>query len=275
MDHLWQNNYLLSNDISSMLAFGNQKLMKTSVYQNLMKTTLNQSITQGSNHCSLSRDSLIYQKSEAMIAGITSIDNKTVKDFKAIDNVIDVSPGAYYKYTSKAGNNFVFDCNGIDAINTPFAKLESEFGIPLSSLSLSYLQDEERVSRFFAFLSADKSALSIYRNYSRDEVKELLASVGIEPGWVKIKNGNNVTEFFYEEDGSLWGKYQIDAQREGMNRTCWFEDTVYKYREGGKPYTKDSVFIIDGKEYKLDDKGYLHIPDDAVVLFSRTQWPDL
>ncbi len=51
------------------------------------------------------------------------------------------------------------------------------------------------------------------------------------------------------DDGDIYPAYQVEAERNGINNRDWF----------GDGYTKDSKFILDGKEYKLDDEGHLHI----------------
>ncbi len=52
------------------------------------------------------------------------------------------------------------------------------------------------------------------------------------------------------DDGIILGEYDVEAKRNGMNEHDWF----------GDGYTKDSKFILHGKEYKLDDEGHLNIP---------------
>jgi hypothetical protein len=94
----------------------------------------------------------------------------------------------------------------------------------------------------------------------------LFKSFGIEPCWVKITSGNVTNEFYLEENGYVTPKYQVENSRDAMNTFHWLKNETYLYQKDGKPYTMDCIFIIDGKEYKLDENGRLNIPDDAVVI---------
>lgn len=110
-----------------------------------------------------------------------------------------------------------------------------------------------KLCRFISSLIKDSSGFDANVNYSDSEIKELLGSVGIKPGWFEITNGSTTNKFYLGEDGLLNSEFEVTAQRSACNGTNWF-------KEG---YTQDSTFIIDNKEYKLDETGHLHVPDDV------------
>lgn len=82
----------------------------------------------------------------------------------------------------------------------------------------------------------------------------MLTSVGIQcGGYFEITNGSTTNKFYVDKNGFLNAEYQVNAQRKAFNLTNWFE-------EG---YTQDSTFIVNNKEYKLDETGHLQILDDV------------
>lgn len=96
---------------------------------------------------------------------------------------------------------------------------------------------------------------SVEEEGGNKELLTRLKNLGIEPGKeIKIKGCKD--SLFLEVDGSLYTMDEVNKFREEYNNTNYFSS---KYN-----YTKDTVFNIDGKEYKLDDDGYLNIPEGAI-----------
>ena len=83
----------------------------------------------------------------------------------------------------------------------------------------------------------------------------MLSCAGIEPGFFTVCNGINQMSSL-PDDGTIYPKYQSAAHRFALNATNYFD----------KGCTKDLVFVIDGNEYRLDDNGYLHIPEGTACL---------
>lgn len=117
-------------------------------------------------------------------------------------------------------------------------------------LSPSDSGEVARAGRLFTYLASDKTGYCAYSSFSKEEIKETLGSVGIKPGWFEVKSGNYSNKFYMQDDGIISSEYEIEATRNGINDRDWF----------GDGYTKDSKFILHGKEYKLDDEGHLNIP---------------
>lgn len=113
--------------------------------------------------------------------------------------------------------------------------------------------DINKLCRFLSSLMSDSSGFEIYSNYSDSEVKDLMSSVGIEPGYFEVTDGYKTNRFYLGKDGCLNGEYQIESRRIAFNKTNWFD-------EG---YTTNSSIIIHDQEYKLDTDGHLNIPENV------------
>lgn len=110
-----------------------------------------------------------------------------------------------------------------------------------------------KLCRFLSSLIKDSYGFDANVNNSNSEIKEMLTSVGIKPGWFEITNGSTTNKFYLGEDGLLNSEFEVTGQRDAFNMKNWFKDG----------YTQDSTFIIDGNEYKLDETGHLHIPENV------------
>ena len=172
-------------------------------------------------------------------SGTTQNTNSTL--LKAENNILTLNDSKSYKVAT--GSN-------------SFASLDYDQYGTGSIYDTSDVESNEQVNKLCRFISSlikDPSGFDANVNNSNSEIKEMLGSVGIKPGWFEITNGSTTNKFYLGEDGLLNSESEVKGQRDACNRINWF-------KEG---YTQNSTFIIDNKEYKLDETGHLHVPDNV------------
>jgi hypothetical protein len=185
------------------------------------------------------------------LSSITNINGSEISSLKAVDNSLSFKNNSYYDLNIN-GTRAIFTTDASGHITMPYKELEIESG----SLSPSTYAEIDKIEKFFTYLSTDRSGMLIRLSYSNSETKEMLNNIGIKSGFFTIKNNGNTNEFCLLDDGTLYPKYQSEAHRFALNHTDYF-------KEG---YTSESVFKIDGKEYKLNDNGQLNIPEGVMCL---------
>ncbi|MCG8402761.1 MAG: hypothetical protein MJA84_14400 [Firmicutes bacterium] len=197
------------------------------------------------------------QKNTLSVAKIqdNKIQSYDIKKLNAYNNSLLFKEDYYYILQPKCGRTVVLksDING--HVYMPF----TELNIDNNCFLPSDYREIQKIEKFFTYLSRDKSAYLIRSNYAKAETKKMLAEVGIEPGWFKIENGTKSNRFYMLDDGTIYPEYQVEATRNFFNN--------YNLFKSG--YTKDSVFIIDGKEYKLDSNGHLNVPKGTACVFEK------
>ncbi|MCT4599023.1 MAG: hypothetical protein N4A50_14230 [Vallitalea sp.] len=190
------------------------------------------------------------------LTSITNINSSEIGSLKAVDNTLSFKNNTYYDLNVN-GTRAILTTDTFGHVTMPYKELEIESG----SLSPSTYAEIDKIEKFFTYLSMDSSALLVRLSYSNTEIKTMLSSAGIKPGFFTIKNNDKSNEFCLLEDGKIYSKRQSEAHRFALNHTNYFE-------EG---YTTDSVFKIDGKEYKLNDNGQLNIPEGVMCLAETIQ----
>ncbi|APF27610.1 hypothetical protein NPD7_2184 [Clostridium sporogenes] len=186
-----------------------------------------------------------FLSNRELLSRLKSINGKEIKPVKAVDNVLNFEKGVYNKMKTKSGVTAIFTAGDAGNVYMPYDDIKDNF-----SLSPSDSEEVARAGRLFTYLARDKTGYFAQSSFSQAEIKETLGSVGIKPGWFEVKSGNYSNKFYMFDDGIILGEYDVEAKRNGMNEHDWF----------GDGYTKDSKFILHGKEYKLDDEGHLNIP---------------
>ena len=127
------------------------------------------------------------------------------------------------------------------------------------SLTPSDCKEIDKVEKLFTYLGNDMSAYCARTSYSNTEMKDMLGSVGIKTGFFEIKNNTKTNKFYMTDTGILYPQYQVDSTRQALN-------TIDFSKEG---YTKDSVFTIEGKDFKLDDNGHLNVPEGTATVMEN------
>ncbi|EQB88988.1 hypothetical protein J2Z44_004307 [Clostridium punense] len=91
------------------------------------------------------------------------------------------------------------------------------------------------------------------------EVKARLESLGAEAGKM-IKLSENSEEVFFDTNGWLYTKKELDLLYDSYKQTNYFEFG----------FTKDSKLVYcDGREFKINNKGTFDLPDDVICTPSR------
>ncbi|AJA46870.1 hypothetical protein CPAST_c07700 [Clostridium pasteurianum DSM 525 = ATCC 6013] len=191
-----------------------------------------------------------------LLASITKVKEQDVKPLIADNNVLDFVEGDYYKVQTGSGITAILT-SGVDGtVYMPYDKLNlgEDF-----SLAPSDYREIGKVEKLFTYLSTDKTGYCAYSNYSKTEIKQMLGNVGIKPGWFEIKNDGKSNKFYMLDNGIIYPEYQVEDQRGGFNQRNWFKDG----------YTENSSFIVDGKEYKLDENGHLNIPEGTACVMEN------
>ncbi|MFX0548552.1 hypothetical protein ACOAKC_04385 [Hathewaya histolytica] len=186
-----------------------------------------------------------FLSNKELLSNLKNINGKEIKPLKAVDNVLNFEKGVYNKMKTKSGVTAILTAGDEGNVYMPYDDIKDNL-----SLSPSDSGEVARAGRLFTYLARDKTGYCAQSSFSKAEIKETLGSVGIKPGWFEVKSGNYSNEFYMFDDGIILGEYDVEAKRNGMNEHDWFSDG----------YTKDSKFILHGKEYKLDNKGHLNIP---------------
>lgn len=196
-----------------------------------------------------------YISKQKMLSSITAISGHPVEQLAAVNNTLMFNQGCFYKYQNKEGKTVILTTDNKGNVYMPYDELNlaNDFFTPAE------YGDIEKVEKFFTYLSSDMSAYCVRINYTKAETKDMLATVGIKPGWFEIKNGPKSNKYYMLDDGTIYPEYQVEATRLGFNMCNFFD-------EG---YTKESIFIVDGQEYKLDDTGHLHIPEGTGCLMEN------
>lgn len=199
--------------------------------------------------------------SPAHVEELARLSNKTssnTSNLKAENNVLTFKKGCFYDITTKDGKKItLFPHPG---------STDGTIGVSdycTGGYSHSELKELERIERFFSYLSS-KSLYSLYTTYSPSEIKSTLGSLGIEPGLVKINVNGHTNTFYMTDQGRVYPEYHVEAQRRGLQGTDWFKHGC----------TTDSVFIIDGKEYRPNENGHLTIPKGTMCVHEAILYPD-
>lgn len=225
---------------NSNLALNNQLLVKT--YKN------SQVYTRSGHSDKISIDTAKkYTVNQKMLSSIKSVDGQPVTELTAVNNTLTIDKGSYYRFQTKEGRTVILTSDNQGSVYMPY----DELNLADDAFTPSQYGEIDRVEKFFTYLGSDMSGYCVRINYSKAETKDMLAKVGIEPGWFEVKSGPKTNKFYMLDDGTIYPEYDVEATRGAFNTRNWFN-------EG---YTKDSLFIIDGKEYKLDDNGHVHIPE--------------
>jgi hypothetical protein len=184
---------------------------------------------------------------QKMLSSVTEVNGQPVKQLTAENNTLTINKGAYYKFQTSEGSTVILTGDDKGNVYMPY----DDLNLDDDSFSPSDYGAIDKVEKFFTYLSSDMSGYCVRINYSKEETKDMLAKVGIKPGWFEVNTGSKSNEFYMLDDGTIYPEYQVEAHRGFFNNYNFFNDG----------YTKDSVFVIDGKDYKLDDTGHLHIPE--------------
>jgi hypothetical protein len=199
----------------------------------------------------------------AAFNNLQSIKGQPIKELRAVNNVLKFEAGAYYRYSIGGGQSVIISSAlgpGTSGASIPWEDIAAEFGTDMGVFTPGTHRAFERIHLFMLALTTGDTYY-FHQWFSNSERLELYAQVGIQPGeWVEIQNQNQTTRFYLDNNGIQWSEKYIEETRLGMNKRDWRE----------KGATADSVFLVNGKEYKIDDNGHLNIPKGEPVIYVET-----
>ncbi|MBU3217753.1 hypothetical protein LL033_24380 (plasmid) [Clostridium estertheticum] len=249
------NNYIYSlTNLNVSNKFKNQNLIKSN--RNTTSMNLNKSISQNIVDRISFGAGKQFALNRELLSSITKVNGQDVTKLTASNNVLDFKQGSYYKVQTSSGLTAILTAGNGGGVHMP----TTEFNLGENfSLAPSDWKDLDKTEKLFTYLGRDKSGYCAYSNYSNTEIKDMLGSVGIKPGFFEIKSDTTSNKFYMLDDGTIYPQYQVDGIRGALNLTNYF-------KEG---YTKDSVFTIDGKDFKLDDSGHLNVPEGTACVMEN------
>ena len=122
----------------------------------------------------------------------------------------------------------------------------------------NYKWEMRKVSNFLSALAKGKSV-----GCDPVGLKEALAiygKVGISPGFFSVDAGAGKHLYFLEESGRT---INVGERIERLNGINWMKQG---YKEG-------DVFLVFGKEYAIDQNGYLHVSEDDDFTSEEIKFP--
>lgn len=220
------------------------------------------------NSKSIGKSILNTSKTTNNINNVSTITKKYVagnfEELKFNNNILNVRSGSNYKIktlmhgyadiTVKANNNVslsFYEAYPDTDVSEVFS--EAEFNDMAQSTKLvkiiggNYPLDEK---------------LNLLRIFfpNSQEVKARLESLGAKSGKM-IQLDSTSEKVLFETNGWLYTKEELEGLRNGYVTT--------NFSEFG--FTENSKFIIDGKEFKLDNSGHLNIPEGTICTPTRVK----
>ncbi|WP_163195770.1 hypothetical protein [Clostridium thermarum] len=249
------NNYSALNKA----IYDNFKTKQSRLIQSINKAVHKKSNSLSSN--SISKDSLSIESGKLIFENQKklALKGKNAEQFVAKNNVLDLRKGSYYKLQTSANTTAILTVGDKGNVYMPFSELglDDNFTLPPSDYG-----EINKLTRLITCLAEDGSAFEVRTGgFGNAEIKDMLDKVGIKPGWFEVKSGSKSNKFYLVDNGLIYPQYQVEAERRAFNGLNWFN-------EG---YTRDSVFTIEGKDYKLDENGHLNIPEGVGCLMDNTK----
>lgn len=181
----------------------------------------------------------------------------------AKDNVLDIKVGRHYKVKTRLNDyhEVSIDKNGYS--NWLFNEVH-----PVADSTKVFSQTEakeyNRTNHFIDCLSTIKdteqmlSTINYFFTY--DEVSEMMTNLGIESdAYFEIVGHSE--PIYLDKTGITYKRSTVEKFRDAYNNKNWFE----------KGFTQDSKFIIDGREFKLDDSGHLNLPEGIIAIPTKVK----
>ncbi|AJA49389.1 hypothetical protein CPAST_c33230 [Clostridium pasteurianum DSM 525 = ATCC 6013] len=253
----------LNNNIYSQLNrniyynFRSQQLKLIQSLNNLAKRSLNNNSSSDSISIDTGKQ-LIANRQQ--LSSLTEVQGKNIQQFTANNNVLNLNKGSFYKLQTSSGTTSIFTVGDNGNVYMPFSQLGLDSDLTLPSSDYGEIS---KTSRLISSLAKDKTAFLVRTGgYSNTEIKDILNNVGIKPGWFQVNSDGNSNKFYLTDNGLIYPEYQVEAERRAFNQVNWFKDG----------YTSNSVFVIEGKEYKLDGNGHLNVPEGVGCLSDNTKF---
>lgn len=186
-----------------------------------------------------------------------------LEELKFNNNVLNIKNGVNYKVKSLTSgySEVVLKNNRVNKLfNEIYPNVDDS-----DIFSNQEIEDMGRTNQLIDLLASNHpfnekiDLLRIFYPQSL-ELKARLESLGDEAGKPIQFNGCS-EKVLFETNGWLYTQKELDGLRNGYNRTNFFQFG----------YTQNSKFLIDGKEFKLDETGHLNIPEGTICTPTRAQ----
>jgi hypothetical protein len=186
------------------------------------------------------------------LSAITSVNGKSVADLKAINNVLTVTKNAYYRISLFTGLKMIWSPDAM-----LWEDLKSETGLKtLEPETIGVFGD------MYSFIAAlcQGHGSTIRQFVTEGKALDYYASLGIKTGaWAEVNSPWRSGPFYITDDGIPFSEEEIENVR-----MLW--NTRDNRLEG---CTEDSVLVVNGKEYKMDENGHFNIPKGEPVIWYK------
>ena len=194
----------------------------------------------------------------AFFNALTSVKGKEIVDLKAINNVLTFEADTYYRFQMSESQSTVMKSYGQSRVRVPYVEIAADLGEEFDIFPPETTDEFEKAQWFLTAL-CDKSTWFLRSDFTRQEVLDNCARLGIEPGgWVEINNQGKTNRFYLEEDGTPWPEYQVESARE-----AWTTGD-HRILSG---LTEGAVLVVNGKEYVMNENGNFDIPKGEPVIY--------
>lgn len=252
---------------SSILSYRNQSFMNTynrmkkgaKVSNSLFNNTMNDTFST-IKRCIAEKENLSVKRQDTSYSRLSkykSNDDVFEKALKRLNNnsnfginasklsaknsTLDLASDKYFNIKTKSGKTVTLACDN----GTVYMPGD------VDNLSNSDIREVEDIGHLLTYLNHDSTGVLAFKSFSESSIKDMLASVGIKPGFFEIKSSGESNKFLMLDNGSIYSEHQVEAERSFYNETDLIKNAGF---------TKDAVCIIDGKEYKIDENGHFNIP---------------
>ena len=250
-----RRNTVISNFRNAAILTADKKSAKT------VKKAVSLPVALKKDTVTLSPQALSRSNQLSAFSAITSVNGKSVKDLKAVNNVLTLNAGEYFRVKLDNGLNMIVSSGSERSIFSPIEDLQKELGLGIDG---DYYAPEtarayNKMNRFLMALN-DFSTYGLHSQFTQEELLDYFGRIGIKPGgWVEINNRGRVNRFYLEENGICWPEEQSENARQCFSE--WID-----WRTQG--CTTESVLIVNGKEYKMDENGHFNIPKGEPVIYN-------
>lgn len=189
---------------------------------------------------------------------------KGTKELKAENNVLTFNYGEFYTFKHNGKDYTVGSCQDGEFIGDPNCHNFEDSDPFFNCERYPKTSDIGKIDRFLTLLKSQCTSLGFeWCGYSESDVKSMFEDLGIKAGKVEIKINGTSRSFWNDGEGGVYDNQQVDGYKRVLNKTNWLELGCH---EG-------SVFKINGEEYKVDSRGHLNLPEDALTAYDLVEYP--
>lgn len=175
-------------------------------------------------------------------------------EISAKNNTLVLKDRGYYCYTAKNGKNYAWSVNNG---HIGWATSESMLSIDENLSGYNYRWEMHQAGDMLSRLARGDTLYG----FSNEEIKETLAGFGITEGHFMIDAGAGAHHYILLENGVV---DEVDRRIEWMNEVNWKE----------KGYQTGDVINIYGKDYAIDETGYIHASADDEFTSTEVRYPE-